>query len=648
MEEKQQPKLKRALSFRMVLFMTLNSLIGGSVLFLPPIAARLSWGASLLALGIVGFLSIYISMCFAELVSMFPKVGGTYEYCKQAYGRFPSFIIGWTAILAYGVTSSLLIVAAIKYIIPFETLTANLIVMAISIMFIIGFYSIVYKGVKESAWLVNIFSFIMLGTLLMIILPGAFHVNLRNLVPFFPPVFSIGTLFVTIFFISEMFFGWEDITFLAEETENAEKVIPKAIILGTVISIIFSLVFSFILLTVIHPKVLGEAAAPLKTVATSIGYSGLLLIIFSLIVYVALIGGLASQAVSSPRLVLALARDKLFPRTFSNIHQKYKTPYKAILFMAVLTCGIVILGIGSIRTLVEMLVPIELTMYSLVILSVTILRYKMPDHPRHYKAPLGKIIPVLIVMINIVLIFLWVKIVEHALFVFLVTISLIGFCLPIYLLVNVYYNPSVIRAFSDRLAFLTYLLENVLFPWGMRKKLITLIGSIRGKKILEYGCNVGTLTLHLAKAVLPSGKVYATSHSMGQIKIAHHRVTKKGHTHVKFLYDEQHHKRVHPVIPEIDAVVSVGTLSTVQNIDAVMQGWYKRLPIGGKIFVVEYDRFFHLIRNVEWLETDEKIASFFRKAGFAVKVERKWGLFWQYIYIYGFKIGKRHIEVPVI
>ena len=60
----------------------------------------------------------YIAMIFAELVSMFPKAGGIYEFCKNAYGSFVGFIIGWIVWIIGNVTSALLIVGAIQYLLP--------------------------------------------------------------------------------------------------------------------------------------------------------------------------------------------------------------------------------------------------------------------------------------------------------------------------------------------------------------------------------------------------------------------------------------------------------------------------------------------------------------------------------------------------
>ena len=87
----EEPKLEKTLSYPVILIITINSILGTGIFFLPAVGARMSGPASLIAWAILSVVAIYISMFFAELTSMFPKAGGDYEFCKQAFGRFWSF-----------------------------------------------------------------------------------------------------------------------------------------------------------------------------------------------------------------------------------------------------------------------------------------------------------------------------------------------------------------------------------------------------------------------------------------------------------------------------------------------------------------------------------------------------------------------------
>lgn len=625
-------KLQKVLGFKTVLLITVNSIMGTGIYFLPAVGAYYGGPTSIISWIILSGIAIYISMCFAELVSMFPKAGGVYEYCKQAYGKFPSFIIGWITLLTGNITIAMLIVGGIQYLLPYPIHLPKLL---LSLIFVFLFNYVAYKGMKTSAFMLITFSVITLSMVITLILPGMFKIHISNFKPFF--VFPVSHIFLTLYFIQETFFGWESATFLAEETKDPERTMPKALILGTVIIAIIALSLVTTALGVIHWKEFGQSNAPLADLGNAI-YGGIGRDIFTLWVYIAIVGAVACWVVSAPRLILALARDKLFLRQFVKIHPIYRTPYKAIFLQTIITSGLVLLGFGAYRTLLLLLIPLLLVMYSAVLFCVVLLRFKKPKLKRYFKVPFGKIGPLVIITIFILFLIIWFKQEENSLYLLRLASSLILAGIPIYLLLQVYYNPKFIRSINDILAYLTLWTEWIALPMSVRKDIINLLGNIKGKTILEFGCSVGTLTLHLAEEVGPDGKVYATDLSKHELKIAKKRLTKRGHKHVETIHDENHAIRVHPDVPKIHTIVSVGVIGYLQNIKRVLREMNKRLKIGSKICFVDYDKFFDVIPNVDWLRDDEKIKKIFEECGFKVGILRKQGFAWKYIYIYGTKV----------
>ena len=322
-------ELKKVLNYPTILLITINSIMGTGIFFLPAVGAKTAGPASVLSWLILSIISIYIAMCFAELTSMFPKSGGIYEFCKQAYGRFISFIIGWMTIIAGNITIAMLVVGAIQYLMP----TGDpLLKIGSSLIFIFVFNYIAFKGMKTSAVMLITFAFITLFTILSLTLPGLIKFNLNNFDPFF--VFPFSSLMLAIFLIAETFFGWETTTFLAEETKDGAKVMPKALIWGTVIIAIISLLSVISSLSTIHWQSFGISKAPLADLATVHFGSGAT-DIFTILVYLAIIGSVAGWIVSAPRLILAMAKDKLFLTQFAKIHPKNNTPHLAILFQRI-------------------------------------------------------------------------------------------------------------------------------------------------------------------------------------------------------------------------------------------------------------------------------------------------------------------------
>lgn len=628
-------ELKKEIGFTVMLLIVVNSILGTGIFFLPSIGARIAGPASIISWLILSVFAIYIAACFGELTSMFPKSGGVYEFCKQAYGRFPSFLIGWTVLVTSNITIAMLTLGAIQYLLPFHMPAVKI---AISLFFILLFNLVAYRGIKISATMLIGFTFITLGTLAFIIISNFVNFNTSNFNPFF--VFPISAVFFAVFFIAETFFGWESPTFLTGETKDGKRNVPKALVLGTIIIALISLVFVVSSLGALNWSLFGASAAPLSDLAR-VGYGAIGVSIFTILVYVAIIGSVAGWVVSSPRLILSMAKDKLFLKQMAHIHPRFNTPHKAIIFQAVAAMVIVFAGAGNYFTLLEMLLPMLIILYSIVLLGVVVLRFKKPDLKRYFKVPFGKIGPFFVIAFFIFLLGTWIRFSSNAFGVLRLGISFILLGIPLYFLLEMYYDPKMIREVNDIFAYFTLWTEHFFFPKRIRRRVISLLGDIRNKKVLEFGCSVGTLTRHLAEEI-KEGIVYATDLSKNDLKIAAKRMERLGHKKkVMMIHDELHHSRVHPSVPNVDVVVSVGAIGYLQDVDNVLKGMNKRLKIGDTICFLDYDKFFFIIPNIEWLSDDDKIMRLFGNAGFKVNIVRRRGIFWQYIYIYGKKVKNK-------
>ncbi|MBN1157501.1 amino acid permease [Candidatus Woesearchaeota archaeon] len=634
-------ELKRVLNYPTLLLIAINSIMGTGIYFLVGAGAKHAGPASLISWVIMSIIALYVASCFGELSGMFPKAGGVYEYAKQTYGRFPSFLVGWLAFMSGNITIAMLIVGGIQYLLPFN---APFMKIGICIMFLLLFNFMAFRGMKTSAIMLISFAVITIGTLFFVVLWGLPKVIISNFVPFFP--LGKSTIFITIFFIMETFFGWESAVNLAEETTNPEKVIPKALVIGTAIIAVLSILLAVVSIGTQGYAVAAASSAPISTLGEFyFGQTGG--DVFTLLIYVAIVGAVAGWVVSAPRLILALANDKLFLSQFAKIHPKYNTPYKAIIFQATVSILLVIIGSGSYSALLALLIPMALIMYALVLLSVVIQRFKNPTLPRPFKAPFGKIGPLFVVGIFAGLLAIWLRIEHGAINVLNLGLSLVTLGIPLYFLIGIYYDPKMIASANDITSRLMLLTESINFPKKVRKKILDVIGDIRGKTIVEYGCNVGTLTKILANEAGPEGKVYALDISKNDLRITRKRIdrlvwesTKLKHARVLILHDVNQIHRVPREIGYADVVVSVGMLSYLQDVERILTGFNKILPNDGRICFVEYSDFFKIIPNVEWLDDNRGIERIFREHGFSVQVHREKGLFWNYIYVYGMKSEK--------
>ncbi|MGM5482046.1 MAG: amino acid permease [Nanobdellota archaeon] len=645
-------ELKKSLGKKTIFLITVNSIMGTGIYFLPAVGARVAGPASIISWFFLSIIAVYISMCFAELTGMFPTSGGIYEFTKQAYGHFVSFLVGWIAFIAGNVTIAMLIVGAIRYLSPQQNvlwtlatpfitinITSNIL---ISLLFIFVLNFIAYRGMKTSSFMLITFAFITLGTVFSLLIPGLKKLSGGNFTPFF--VSPVSSIFVVVFLVAETFFGWETATYLAAETKDGARVMPKVLIYSTIFIAVLAMSFVVVLIGVQGFESIGASTTPLTDIAISIhGQASSTL--YTILVYLAIVGAVAGWIVSAPRLLLSMAEDKLFVPGLAKIHPKFNTPYKAILFQTIITSFLILLAAGRYQMLLEILLPLLLIIYSIVILSLVILRYKMPDHPRTFKAPFGKVGPIVIILILISLVISWTFHAHEAIALIKLAFSFVLAGIPIFFLLVVYHDPDFFVSISNYFAYLNLWFEGVLLPKKILRDIDYNLGEINGKKILEFGCGVGTLTKEMVKKVGPEGFIYATDISSSSVKIAQKRIIKKGHENIKFVHDVHQINRVHDSIPSVDAVVSFGMLGYIQDIKKVLSEIHKIIPENGNIVFVDFVDLFKVLPNVNWLSHEESLANLFREAGFAVKVKKIKTPLWNYLIVHGFKT---EYDVPFV
>ncbi|PIY60287.1 hypothetical protein COY95_02550, partial [Candidatus Woesearchaeota archaeon CG_4_10_14_0_8_um_filter_47_5] len=417
---------------------------------------------------------------------------------------------------AGNITIAMLIVGAIQYLLPInEPITLSIFRVAltissahlkilISLFFVFVFNYITYRGMKTSSVMLVAFGFITMGTLLAVIVPGIPLIKTANLTPFF--VFPASAIFAAIFFISETFFGWETATFLAGETKDGERVVPKALIVGTVIIALLVMSLVVVSLGVIPWKVLGSSTVPLTDVGVRI-YGGYGKVVFTMLVYLSIIGSVAGWIVSAPRLILAMSEDKLLFSQLAKLHPVYKSPKNAIIVQTIVTTLLIFIGSGSYYMLLELLVPLVIFMYSAVLFSVIVLRRKFPAKKRYFKVPFGTFGPLLAIAGNLFLVAMWLHTTSHAQHLLSLGVSLMGLGIPVYFLIAMYHDPTTIQSVEDLTAHFNSWFDWIYLPPHIRGVVIQSLGDVRGKTILDYGCKSGSLTIPLAHAVGPSGKV---------------------------------------------------------------------------------------------------------------------------------------------
>lgn len=625
-----EKEMKGVLSFKVILLITINSIMGTGIFFLTSAGAEHAGPASLISWIILSLISIYIAMCFSELTSMFPKAGGVYEFAKQAFGRFWSFILGWGTAIAGSVTIAMLLLGALQYLLP---MTLSHLFVPIAIVLILVFNFIAYKGMKTSTYLLVTFAIITITSVLAVVIPGIFNFNIENYRPFF--VFPTINIFLAIFFIAETFFGWESAVFLSAETKNPKKVMPKALIGGTVIIAILSISLAGIGMGVINWQDYAESDAPLRDLGT-VNFGPVGTVVFTLWIFISIIGAVACWVVTAPRLLMSIAEDRLFFVQFAKIHPKYKSPYVSIIFQIVVLIILVIVGSGSYEMLLHMLIPIILLVYSAVLFSVVWLRIKKPNVPRAYKVPFGTIGPLLTIGFMGFLLYMFIHETHGALEILRISGLLVTLGIPAYFFIEIFYDDKYIVLRKDFWAVLMHHCHRIPFPRQEFRKIVNLIGPLNKKTtLLDFNCGVGSFARWMFYKDMPFRKIYAVDQSKAEIKVFKENIPKE--LKRKVVIDYRESWKIPEHFPRVDIFISFNSLGYIKDIPGFLKHMKMGLNKKGRFCFYIHHNIMNVTPNALLVEDYHKLEKIFKQAKLEVKYHKKKSWISEHIYIYGHK-----------
>lgn len=619
-------ELKKSIGKKTLLFLAVNAILDAGIFFVLAIGAFYSGAASILAWIIMAFVAFFISLYFAELVSMFPKAGGVYEYVKKAYGEFPSFIVGWASWLVANISIAMAVVGSLLYLFSHESFVFHLF---FSILIIIIFNYISYRGIDYSSRVLLFFGFMSVFTLLILIFPGFLTVDISR---FGALVISTPLLMLTLYFVLETFSGWESVTYLAEEVKDARKVLPKVMIISTVIVALLTTFLAFVALGNLDAKTFGEQKAPLNMLASELFGSDFTKI-YAVLIFIPLIGTAATWIVSSPRLLFAMARDRVLLPRLKTVHSKYRTPHYAILLQTIITCFVILVALADFEILLSLFMPLVLLIYSFVMLSFTKLRMSMPLTKRYFKAPFGISGPRLIVVLNCILLIAWLEQVPEAINILAMSTMLVFFGVPIYIIIKLQIDERFIEKFFDRFSFFWDVSFRIWYGKNEVKHVVDRLNIKQGHVVLDFGCGTGLTTAELAKRVGP-GKVVAVDISEQQLIRASRKI-KKSVKLSNVIFVKEHHLKPFEK-HSFDAVTVVGVLEHLKDPADILKGIFRLLKPGGSFSLLSFGKSMG-IPAPEFLKSRKVIEDFFTKLGVKVKVEVKKKKMTEYIYIWGRK-----------
>ena len=322
-------QLIRALGVPSLTANIVNSTVGAGIFALPAlVAAQLGRGAPLAFLLCALAMVVFVTS-FALAGSRVSLTGGLYAYVETAFGRYIGFIAGvlyfLTAILASsGIVA--LFADTIGAMVPIFAHGAMHFLVVLLVFGALAWINI--RGVQSGARAVWIVTIAKLVPLFIFVGVGIFFVRQADALTIaWPgaPVLGRGVLLLLFAFV-----GIEVALMPSGEVKNPARTVPRAIYLALAVTTVL-----YLLIQLVAQGILGDSlgtfpTAPLAQAASRfLGEPGRNLMLTG--ASISAFGFLASDILSSPRVLFAFGRDRFLPKTFAHVHPRFHTPDIAIL-----------------------------------------------------------------------------------------------------------------------------------------------------------------------------------------------------------------------------------------------------------------------------------------------------------------------------
>jgi APA family basic amino acid/polyamine antiporter len=358
---------------------------------------------------VAGLLTLFGALTLAELSSVLPQAGGPYVYLKHSFGRVWGFLFSWNDYFINKAGSAAAIAVAfatyLGYFIPALNPANAMIkgewslfghpmefsfgwvqIVAIATIALVTYVNV--RGVKFGGWVMNIFTtakvIALVGLILAVVFSGKGTTS--NFLPWWPDQWtSQMTAAFGLAMISALwaYDGWIDVTLTAGEFKNPGRNVPLSLLFGTIAVIVLYLSANLAFAYVIPIQSMqGSPRIAAEVAQTVLGPVGASLIVIGIMC--STFGTTNGMLLGGPRSIYAAGADGTFSRSFGKVHPAHHSPYIAIIVLGV--WGSLLTFSGTYDQITSYVVFGSWGFYAMTAASVIILRRKMPNAERPYKA----------------------------------------------------------------------------------------------------------------------------------------------------------------------------------------------------------------------------------------------------------------------
>jgi basic amino acid/polyamine antiporter, APA family len=387
--------LKRSLGAWELTLLGVGASVGAGIFTVSGLVAARYTGPSLaLSFVLVGVLLVPIALAYAELATLIPLAGASYNYATAAFGELVGWLTAWGLLLGYAVGNGAVaagfsanlagLLAALGVGLP-AALTAGPaeggLINLPALLLVLGVSVVLLRPVREGAWANAALTTLkvgILGVFLVAALSVAQPANLQPLMPFGVGGFLAGAS--VILFAAP---GFETIGAAAEEARRPQRDLMVAMLgsLGLVLMLYIAVALA---LTAAAPSALLDTGEPLAFALRRAGLP-VVSVLVSLGALAATLSVFLVYQLATSRITLAVARDGLLPRWLGRVHPRHRTPNRATLALA----GIV--GASAALLPLEFLVQATnisfLWFFAICCAAVLALRKAEPAAPRRFRCP---------------------------------------------------------------------------------------------------------------------------------------------------------------------------------------------------------------------------------------------------------------------
>lgn len=392
-----------------MLLLVMGGIIGAGIFYSPHRVAveQPSAAGILLTWGLGGLLALTGAFVFAELGALFPQTGGQYVYLRESCGKSVAFLYGWN-LLAMVASGALAVVAGVA-VLNLDIVLRHTLGDPSREFFsregralsgaglILGCAWLNVRGIRLGATVHNaIMAFKVLSLLLVIVLGIVWSFRRPEAPPagFFaagPRIKSLAPALLAALF---SYGGWQNAASVAGEIRDAPRVLPRALILGTLLVVGLYLGLNIALLEVLGVEGLSSTSTPVADAAGRVlrdfgrdfGDFGHVLI--ASMVVLSTVGIAHALILMTPRVYYAMAADGVFFEACGRSHPRNGTPHVAILVQAAFGLGHFLLAtyVTGLGALLDSLVFVDWVFFALTAASYFYFRLRRPDAPRPYRA----------------------------------------------------------------------------------------------------------------------------------------------------------------------------------------------------------------------------------------------------------------------